>query len=39
MTRFGYDNVSRKTVNVCSNADSITFVGTSSASFTTTYKI
>ncbi len=31
MTRFGYDNVSRKTINVCSSADSITFVGTSSA--------
>ncbi len=31
MTRFGYDNVSRKTINFCSSADSITFVGTSSA--------
>ncbi|MDC3154387.1 C-type lectin domain-containing protein, partial [Bacteroidota bacterium] len=29
-TRFGYDNVSRKTIEVCSNADSITLIGTSS---------
>ena len=29
-TRFGFDNVSRKTIEVCSNADSITLIGTSS---------
>ena len=29
-TRFGYDNVSRKTFYYCSSADSITIVGTSS---------
>tara|TARA_B100001057_G_scaffold120680_1_gene119357 strand:+ start:44056 stop:46908 length:2853 start_codon:yes stop_codon:yes gene_type:complete len=29
-TRFGYENVSRKTIEVCSNADSITLIGTSS---------
>ena len=28
-TRFGYDNVSRKTIEVCSNSDSITLIGTS----------
>ena len=36
ITRFGYDNVSRKTIEVCSNSDSITFVGTSSADSYTT---
>ena len=29
-TRFGTDNVIRKTINVCTNTDSITLVGTSS---------